>query len=138
MNSDFFQQNIMWIAGAAISGGWFAFLTVKKAFARDLLTPAKATLMINREDAIVLDVREKAERANGAIIGSKHIPASQLAGRVAELDKFKERPVIVHCASGMRSSSACTTLRKAGFTKVFHLDGGLGAWEQAGLPLVKK
>ncbi|MDO8930898.1 MAG: rhodanese-like domain-containing protein, partial [Rhodocyclaceae bacterium] len=63
---------------------------------------------------------------------------AQLDKRLSEIDKFKERPVIVCCASGNRSSSACGTLRKAGFQRVYNLAGGIGAWTDAGLPVTTK
>jgi rhodanese-related sulfurtransferase len=71
------------------------------------LTPAEATLMMNREDALVLDVRETGEWSGGHITGARHITLGQLDKRLSELDKFKEKPIIVVCATGNRSSSAC-------------------------------
>lgn len=132
------NNNYLWAISALISGVALLVMTVRTKTSGPRLTPAQATQLINREDAQVIDVREQPEWAKGRIAGSRHIPVGQLDQRIGDLEKFKERPLIVVCASGMRSASACSTLRKAGFEKVFVLDGGIGAWEQAGLPLTKK
>lgn len=132
------NNNYLWAISALISGVALLVMTVRTKTSGPRLTPAQATQLINREDAQVIDVREQPEWAKGRIAGARHIPVGQLDQRIGDLEKFKERPLIVVCASGMRSASACSTLRKAGFEKVFALDGGIGAWEQAGLPLTKK
>ena len=132
------NNNYLWAISALISGVALLVMTLRTKTSGPRLTPAQATQLINREDAQVIDVREQPEWAKGRIAGSRHIPVGQLDQRIADLEKFKERPLIIVCASGMRSASACSTLRKAGFEKVFALDGGIGAWEQAGLPLTKK
>ncbi|MBL8467816.1 MAG: rhodanese-like domain-containing protein [Pseudomonadota bacterium] len=132
------NNNYLWAISALISGVALLVMTLRTKTSGPRLTPAQATQLINREDAQVIDVREQPEWAKGRIAGSRHIPVGQIDQRIGDLEKFKERPLIVVCASGMRSASACSTLRKAGFEKVFALDGGIGAWEQAGLPLTKK
>ena len=134
---DFIAQNIMWIMLAAISGGMLLFPVVRGGGASSV-SVTEATLLLNREDAIVLDVRETGEWDAGHITGARHIALPQLDQRLSELEKFKERPIVVCCASGNRSSSACGALRRAGFTKVFNLAGGLGAWRGAGLPTTTK
>jgi rhodanese-related sulfurtransferase len=68
---------------------------------------------------------------------SKHIPLAELEGRIAEIAKFKERPVLLACRSGTRSAGAARVLKKAGFTQVFQLKGGIAAWREAGLPIEK-
>ncbi|HYG32061.1 MAG TPA: rhodanese-like domain-containing protein, partial [Methylophilaceae bacterium] len=62
---------------------------------------------------------------------------TQLESRVGELGKFKDKPVLVNCQAGMRSAKACGILKKHGFSKVWNLQGGLNAWQQAKLPVVK-
>ncbi|WP_374336656.1 rhodanese-like domain-containing protein [Methyloversatilis sp.] len=132
------NNNYLWAISALISGVALLVMTLRQSSAGPRLSPAQATQRINREDALVIDVREQAEWASGRIAGSRHIPVGQIEQRIGELAKFKEKPLIVVCASGHRSASACSALRKAGFTQVFALDGGVGAWEQAGLPLTRK
>lgn len=102
------------------------------------ISPAQSTQMINRDDALMLDVRESNEYSEGHIINSVHIPLSGLKTRMKDLEKHKSKKVIVACRSGSRSSQACATLKKEGFEQVFNLSGGVMAWESANLPLIKK
>lgn len=97
-----------------------------------------AVRIINHQDAVVLDVREDKEFADGHILDSLHIPLGKLAGRLDELANHKEKSIIVSCRSGHRSATACARLRKEGFTSVYNLRGGVLAWQSAGLPLQKK
>lgn len=100
--------------------------------------PHAATALISHEDAVVLDIREDSEYRGGHILNSLHIPLSQLKGRLSELDRLKGRTVIVSCRSGHRSGRACAMLRRQGFEKVYNLDGGVLAWQNANLPLTTK
>ena len=129
----------MVLFGLAITS---AGMLVFPLFTRGLRTsaevgPAEAVTLINRKDAVVLDVRDEGEFAGGHINNARHVPEKQLAGRIKELEKFKNKPVIVSCASGRRSASVADNLRKQGFTDVVALRGGIGAWQQAGMPLEK-
>ncbi|NTV09246.1 MAG: rhodanese-like domain-containing protein [Zoogloea sp.] len=134
---DFIQQNWYWVAMAVISGGLLIGTGFRGRSAGGV-TPAEATQLINREDAVVIDVREAGEFAAGHIPNARHIPLGELSKRMTELEKLRERNIVVNCQSGGRSGKACGVLRKAGFEKVHNLDGGIGAWEQAGLPVSKK
>jgi rhodanese-related sulfurtransferase len=96
-----------------------------------------AVQLINRRDALVIDVRETGDYAAGHIAGARHVPAAQLDERLKELDKHKSRPIIVSCGTGSRSASVSAALRKHGFAEVFALRGGIAGWQQAGLPLEK-
>lgn len=102
------------------------------------ISPAESTQMINRDNALMLDVRENNEYSEGHIINSVHIPLSNLKTRMSDLEKYKSQKIIVACRSGHRSSQACANLKKEGFAEVFNLSGGVMAWENANLPLVKK
>ncbi|MBK6402569.1 MAG: rhodanese-like domain-containing protein [Rhodocyclaceae bacterium] len=133
---DFVQQNIMWVMAAVISGTML-LVSVARSSGKGV-SVTEATLLINREDAVVLDVRETSEWSAGHIPNARHIALGQLDKHLSELEKFKSRPVIICCASGNRSSSACGTLKRAGFERVFNLSGGLGAWTGAGLPVTTK
>lgn len=100
-------------------------------------SPSEAVKMINHDDAVMLDVREDSEYQKGHIINCVHVPMSYLSDRLKELDKFKDKPVIVGCRSGHRSAQACAMLKKQGFENVYNLSGGVMAWQNANLPLVK-
>jgi rhodanese-related sulfurtransferase len=132
----FVQENIMWVMAAVVSGGMLLFTFLRPGGKGISVT--EATLLINREDAVVVDVRETSEWSSGHIPNARHIALGQLNQRIGELEKVKAKPVIVCCASGNRSSTACGSLKKAGFEKVFNLSGGIRAWSDAGLPITAK
>jgi len=122
---------------AVASGAMLIWQTINASGGNNL-TPMQATLLLNREDALLIDVREASEWSAGHIPNSRHIAASQLEKQIHEIEKFKSRPLIVNCQSGNRSSSACGTLKKHGFERVYNLAGGIGAWREAGLPTTTK
>jgi len=101
------------------------------------LSPAGLTLLINRESPLLVDLSSNAEFEKGHIAGSRHVPLSQFDPENKELAKVKEMPVAVYCRTGTTSSQAASRLVKAGFKQVYWLGGGLGAWQQADLPLTK-
>ena len=138
MDTQFIQDNWMLVAVAVISGAMLVYSFVgAKLSGIEQADTLKATRLYN-DDALVLDVREDKEWAEGHIPRAKHIPLGKLGERMSELDKFKSNPVLVNCRSGMRSASACKQLKKAGFETVYNLAGGIIAWEKANLPLTKK
>ncbi len=102
------------------------------------LTPAGAIQLLNNEDVVLLDVREPAETASGKIAKSIQIPVASVAQRIGELEKHKDKHVIVYCKTGQRSGLACRQLNKAGFDKVYSLSGGIQAWQEAHLPIGRK
>ena len=134
---EFLQQNWYWAALAAISGAWLMADLIRNRGDKSQLSPIEATLLINREDAQVIDVRGSDEYVSGHLPDSRNIPLEQLEARAGELEKFKDTPVILVCQTGARSSGACKQLEKLGFTKVNNLDSGIAGWRSAGLPLKK-
>ena len=99
--------------------------------------PIEAVQLINRRDAVVLDVRDAADYKAGHITNARHLPEAEIDSRMKELDKIKARPIIVSCARGNRSLNVANRLRKLGFSDVFSLRGGIAAWQQANMPLEK-
>jgi rhodanese-related sulfurtransferase len=105
---------------------------------KNSIDPQQATLMMNHEDAVVVDVRPMADFGKGHIKSAVNIPINGFSNQVGQLEKNKDRPIIVSCRSGNQSQMACRQLRKAGFEKVFNLRGGIMAWEAANLPVSRK
>jgi rhodanese-related sulfurtransferase len=102
------------------------------------VTPAQATHLINREDALVVDVRDVGEYGAGHVLGAKNVPLARIEEGANDLAKRKEKPLIVYCDTGTnRAAKAVSALKKQGFTRVSNLHGGIGAWQQAGLPVEK-
>ena len=133
----FALDNIGWILAAFISGGMLLWPFARRGVGGAWVSTLQATQMMNREDALVIDVRDTDAYAKGHILGAKSIPLAELARRAADLEKHKSKAVIVSCQSGDRAAGAAATLRQNGFTRVHPLSGGFAAWQQAGLPVEK-
>ena len=127
----------MLVTAAVISGSMFLVFTFYRPDNKSSLTTTQATLLINREDAVVIDVRQPDEYIAGHLPESRNIPLGQIEERASELDKLKDTPLIMVCQSGSRSDGACKKLEKLGFSKLNNLAGGINAWKDAGLPLKK-
>jgi rhodanese-related sulfurtransferase len=97
----------------------------------------EAVVLMNRSKPLILDVRDATEFAAGHIQGAKNIPMAELAVRIKEIEKYKDKPVLVHCQKGMRAKGACSILKGQQFSQLNNLQGGLDAWIQAKMPLVK-
>jgi rhodanese-related sulfurtransferase len=134
----FLQDNILLIAVAFVSGAMLLWPYVRRATGGPSVSPSQATQLMNREEALVLDVREPGEYGAGHILGAKNVPLSRIDSGGAEIaGKKKDRPVILYCESGNRSAKAAAALKAQGYTRVLNLAGGIGAWQQAGLPVEK-
>ena len=94
----------------------------------------EATRLMNQGVSLVLDVREAKEYAEGHLPRARHIPLQELAKRIDEIGKYKDKPVLVTSKGG---NAALRSLKQAGFTTVYQLKGGLAAWQQASLPVEK-
>ena len=134
---DFVRNNFFLILVALVSGGMLVWPLLRRGAGGPWVTTLEATQLMNRNDAVVIDVRDAAEYGRGHILGAKSYPLVDLERRAPELEKHKARPVIVHCGDGNRAGNALTLLRKRGFAKLHNLSGGFAAWQQAGLPTEK-
>lgn len=100
------------------------------------ITIHELTTLVNRANAVVVDIRDANDYKEGHIVDAIHIPYGKLKERQAELDKYKEVPVIIVDKMGQYSGTAGNQLREAGF-KVSRLDGGMTEWRNSNLPVVK-
>lgn len=101
------------------------------------LRPAELTGLINRDNALVIDLSPSGDFEKGHIASSRSVAPSQFDPENKLLAKARELPVVMVCRNGQASGDAAKRLKKAGFEKVYWLDGGVQAWQQADLPLVK-
>ena len=101
------------------------------------VTPAGLTLLINRENALLVDLSSSQDFERGHIAGARHVPLSQFDPENKDLAKVKELPVALYCKTGTTSAGAASRLVKAGFKQVYWLGGGLAAWQQASLPTAR-
>ena len=133
----FVTDNLILVAVAFISGAMLVWPAVRRGTAGASVSTLQATLLINQQNALVLDVREAADYEKGHMLNARNIALGEVESRAAEIEKYKAKPLIVVCDDGNRSGRAATALRKQGFEQVFTLGGGIGAWRQAGLPVEK-
>lgn len=101
------------------------------------ITPGALTQLINRESPLVIDLSSLQDFEKSHIPGAKHVLLSQFDPENKELAKVKDMPVAVYCKTGTTSAQAAARLKKAGFSKVFWLGGGLAAWQRADLPVIR-
>lgn len=101
------------------------------------LAPAGLTALVNREDAVVIDVSASGDFEKGHIAGARSLPSVDFKPDHKRLPASKTTPVVLTCRTGMASAKVAAQLKKGGYEQVHWLDGGVAAWQQAGLPLVK-
>lgn len=92
---------------------------------------------MSQQGVLLLDVREESEYAALHAPQAKLIPLGDVSSRMKEIDAYKDKPIVVVCRSGRRSAKAVSILKEAGFTQVSNVQGGMIAWEQAGLATIK-
>src|SRR5262245_54956778 len=134
----FIEKNLFLVIVCVVSGAMLLWPLVQRLMVggKDV-TVQEAVQLINRRDAVVLDVRNAADYAAGHIPNARHIPAGEIEKRLKELDKLKSRPIVVSDQSGNRAGAACALLKKNGFAEVFPLKGGVLGWQQAAMPIEK-
>ena len=136
---EFVANNPVLFVALAVILATITFIEFKRLTRKyQALGPSDVVRVLNKDDAIVLDVRDDSEVRQGRIKGARHIPVKELRERLGELQKYREKPVVVYCRTGNRSAHASEVLTAHGFTNVINLHGGVVAWQNANLPLSKK
>jgi rhodanese-related sulfurtransferase len=137
--AEFVTNNLALIALFVVSGVMLFWPEVSRLIGAggNEIGTLEATRLMNQGTTLVLDVRDEKEFASGHLPRARHVPLKELEQRAPELAKFKEKPVIVTCRTGPRAAAASRVLKRAGFSNVYTLKGGVSAWHQASLPLEK-
>lgn len=137
--SGFISENIFLVSIAILLIAIIIFTESKRALRKySEIGPDEAVKLLNRENPLLLDVRESNELSAGTIRGAKQVAGSTITTRLGELGSYKTKPVLAFCATGLKAANVCQILIKNGFTDVYHLKGGFAAWVQASLPVIKK
>lgn len=100
-----------------------------------VVNAAQAIGLINREEAVVVDVCEPNEFQTGHVPNAINMPLTKLSSNIGALSKYKDKPIVVACHAGNRSMKGAITLKKGGFENVYSLSGGLTAWQKDNLPI---
>lgn len=127
----------LFLALAVVLGMLLAAPIRQRLYGIKTVSPADAIQIINRQSGVVVDVCEPQEFKTGHIPNAVNAPLSGLQTYLKQLEKYKDRPLVVTCRSGNRSLNAAMVLRKRGFAAVYLLAGGLAAWQRDNLPLEK-
>lgn len=126
--------NLVLIAIAVISGALLAWPVLTRRGRG--LSSADATNLINRRNAVVIDIRQAEAFAAGHLPQAKRLALADLATKATQVAKNKSTPVLVVCQNGLQSSRAQTLLKEAGYLEVYGLEGGIDGWKKAGMPLI--
>ncbi len=102
------------------------------------VSPQQAINLINGESGVFLDLRDSADYKQGHIVEAMHIPAAKLATRMAELEKYRNKPIVLVCKMGQQSGAAGKQLKAGGFEKVYKMTGGMVEWSNLQLPVISK
>lgn len=129
---------LLFLALFAIAGLLVGGEVLRKVRGVSALDAADVLRLLNDQDATIVDIRDLGDYKQGHIPQALHIPFNTLQERLSDLAKTREKPIVVYCRSGAVSQSACTLLRKNGFTDVHSLNGGLPTWLDARLPISRK
>lgn len=137
---DFFSRNLMLSVAWLVIAGMFLHSVFKDKFnVFKNVDRQQATILINKQNAIVVDVRDADDYKKGHIIHAKNITLSQIEeGKLSMIENHKQTHIIVVCDSGLRSKTGATKLVKAGFEKVSCLDEGMSGWVSENLPVIRK
>jgi rhodanese-related sulfurtransferase len=135
---EFFKENVLLI-GLALGSGVALLVPMfsRSVAGSTLVTVTEAVMLMSRKQVLVLDVREPDEFKLGHLQGARNVPLSQLAGRIKELEKFKDKPVLLVCERGNRTRAAVKVLKAQQFTALHQLKGGMQAWSEAKMPVSK-
>ena len=129
--------NLVLIAVVLISGALLLWPSIIRR-GRGGVSAAEAVQLINRRNAAVIDLRTSAEYAQGHVPAAKNFVLADLQAKVGQIAKNKGNPVLLICQTGQQSQKASRTLSEAGYAEVHVLEGGLDAWQKAGMPVVKQ
>lgn len=123
------------LAGLTLAILWTELSRLTRGF--KALRPAQLTTLLNHDDALLVDLSPASDFEKGHIAGARNIAPGQFDPEHKQLAKARDLPIVVTCRTGQASMAAAARLRKAGFTRVHWLEGGVAAWQQANLPLVR-
>ena len=137
-----FKSGIFYLASAALIALLFFNISLagcktqesKPASITNVTADEIYKMLSSNKDYFILDVRSKEEFDSGHIEGAYLIPVSELENRLAELPQ--DKPIIVHCMSGSRSTSAANILLEKGFKEIFNMTGGITEWQSKGFPVI--
>jgi len=125
-----------WILAAALLAVIIMLVLHEARKSGPSLTPQQAINLINAEQGVFLDLRDAADYNKGHIVDAMHIPAGKLVDRIAELEKYRNKPIVLVCKMGQQSGAAGKQLKAQNFDRVYKMSGGMMEWGNLQLPTV--
>lgn len=125
-----------WILAAALLAVIIMLVLHEARKSGPSLTPQQAINLINAEQGVFLDLRDAADYNKGHIVDAMHIPAGKLVDRIAELEKYRNKPIVLVCKMGQQSGAAGKQLKAQNFERVYKMSGGMMEWGNLQLPTV--
>ncbi|MDR2853007.1 MAG: rhodanese-like domain-containing protein [Burkholderiaceae bacterium] len=132
----FIIDNWYWVVLAIVSGAMLLWPLIQN-MKGGALSAQGAVQLINRERAVVVDVREPGEFAAGHMGGARNVPLGQLQEKLPGVAKNKTVPLLLTCETGARAQRAVAIAKKLGYQKAQSITGGFRAWKEANLPVEK-
>jgi rhodanese-related sulfurtransferase len=133
---DFTSNNTLLVLALMISFFVLIFTELRRKTSGLVAVDPTAAVSLINNDATVIDLRNAESFSRGHIVNARNVPFDQFDAQLDKIAKFKSKPIVAVCDSGVSSNKAVATLRKSGFESVYGLKGGMIAWSQAGLPVV--
>ncbi len=125
-----------WILAAALLATIIMLVMHEARKSGPSLSPQQAINLVNTEQGVFVDLRDSGAYKQGHIVEALNIPSNKLADRIAELEKYRERPIVLVCKMGQQAGAAGKQLRAAGYEKVYKMTGGMMEWSNLQLPKV--
>lgn len=127
-----------WILIAALMASIGMLIAHEARKAGPALSPQQAINLVNAEGGVFVDLRDAAAYKKGHIVDAIHLPAAKVEERKAELEAWRDKPVVLVCNMGQQAGAAAKQLRAAGFDRVFKMAGGMIEWSNLQLPTVSR
>ena len=133
---EFTGNHVLLVSALLISFFLLVFSELRRKASGMINVEASDAVKLINNDAVVVDIRSAESYGRGHIVNARNIPGDELDARLDQLGKFKSKPIVAVCDSGVSSTRAVNALRQAGFESVYGLKGGMAGWSQAGFPVV--
>ena len=127
-----------WILVAALAAVVFMLFFHESRKSGPAVSPQQAITMVNSQQGLFLDIRDAGDYKAGHIVDAMHLPAAKLETRIGELEKHKNKPIVLVCKMGQQASAAGKTLKANGFEHVYKMTGGMMEWGNLQLPTISK
>ena len=127
-----------WILVAALAAVVFMLLFHESRKSGAAVSPQQAITMVNAQQGLFLDIRDASDYKQGHIVDAMHLPAAKLESRMGELEKHKNKPIVLVCKMGQQASAAGKALKANGFEHVYKMTGGMMEWGNLQLPTISK